>query len=94
MPEITVASSETAEGWVFDVRVSEDGKETKHQVWLTRAHHDRLASSAQPEELVRASFEFLLQREPKESILNSFELTEISRYFPNYEKEVRWLIRR
>jgi hypothetical protein len=29
-----------------------------------------------------------LEREPKESILRSFELTVISRYFPEYEREI------
>lgn len=94
MAEITITSSETVEGWVFEVRVSEDAKETRHQVWLTRAQHDRLGTAVDPEELVRASFEFLLQRESKESIESEFDLTEISRYFPTFEREVRWLIRR
>jgi hypothetical protein len=37
---------------------------------------------------VRRSFEFLLEREPKESILASFDLTVIARYFPEYESEI------
>jgi hypothetical protein len=37
---------------------------------------------------VRKSFLFLLEREPKESILRSFDLTVISRYFPEYEREI------
>ncbi len=41
-----------------------------------------------PEELVRKSFEFLLEREPKESILREFNLNVISKYFPEYEKEI------
>ena len=31
---------------------------------------------------------FLLEREPKESILRSFDLTVISRYFAEYEREM------
>jgi hypothetical protein len=42
-----------------------------------------------PEELIRSSFKFLLEREPKESILESFELPTISRYFPEYDQAVR-----
>ena len=34
------------------------------------------------------SFRFLLEREPKESILRSFDLTVISRYFSEYEREI------
>ena len=42
-----------------------------------------------PEELVRASFEFLLEREPASSILRKFSLDIISRYFPDYSAEIR-----
>ena len=41
------------------------------------------------EELIKKSFEFLLKREPKESILSRFYLKVISRYFPEYENEIR-----
>ena len=36
---------------------------------------------ATPEELVRVSFEFLLEREPRESIMRRFELAIIGRFF-------------
>jgi hypothetical protein len=43
-------------------------------------------------EVVRQSFEFLLEREPASSILPQFSLDDISRYFPEYEQDVaRWL---
>ena len=42
-----------------------------------------------PEELVRASFEFLLEREPATSILRQFSLDVISHYFPSYQAEIR-----
>ena len=38
--------------------------------------------------MVRRSFEFLLEREPPESILRSFDLTVIGRYFPDYERVI------
>lgn len=41
-----------------------------------------------PEELVRASFEFLLEREPATSILREFSLDVISQYFPGYPAEI------
>ena len=41
------------------------------------------------EELVRSSFEFLLEREPASSILRKFSLDIISRYFPDYPAEIR-----
>ena len=40
------------------------------------------------EELIRKSFQFLLEREPKESILAKFNLKLIKSYFPEFEKEI------
>ena len=39
--------------------------------------------------LVRASFEFLLEREPAASILPRFDLTVIAQYFPEWRPEMR-----
>ena len=41
------------------------------------------------EELIKKSFEFLLEREPKESILSRFNLRIIKQYFPEFEEEIR-----
>jgi hypothetical protein len=46
-------------------------------------------TAADPSNLVRRSFDFLLEREPKESILATFDLGVISRYYPEYETEIR-----
>ena len=41
-----------------------------------------------------AAFRFLLDREPKESILRRFDVAVISRYFPEFERELpRYLAR-
>ncbi len=74
----------------FRVRVIEGGSETSHQVTLAPKDYARLAGgSSEPEELIQRSFEFLLEREPKESILTRFDLSVIGRYFPEYEREIR-----
>jgi hypothetical protein len=74
----------------FRVRVIEAGSETTHDVTVSRNDYTRLTSGkTEPEELVRRSFEFLLEREPKESILTRFDLSVIGRYFPEYEREIR-----
>lgn len=66
--------------------VSEDNSRTTHQVTLGKDLYARLTGGLKsPEELVKASFEFLLEREPKESILGSFDLSEIQKYYPEYE---------
>jgi hypothetical protein len=41
------------------------------------------------EALVRASFDYLLEREPAGSILPRFELSVIARYFPGWRDEIR-----
>ena len=74
----------------FRVRVTEGGSETTHQVTLDPKDYMKLSSGAvSPEKLVRRSFEFLLEQEPKESILRSFDLSVIAHFFPKYEKEIR-----
>ncbi|KPJ51539.1 MAG: hypothetical protein AMJ38_00180 [Dehalococcoidia bacterium DG_22] len=89
-----VRTTPEGEGWAFQVTVSEGGGQTSHRVTMTRNTYQRLTSEAcTPEELVRKSFEFLLEREPKESILRKFEITMISRYFPDYEREISKRIR-
>jgi hypothetical protein len=74
----------------FRVRVAESGSETTHDVTVSPSDYRKLAGGKiQPEELLRRSFEFLLEREPKESILTRFDLSVISRYFPEYEREIK-----
>ena len=89
MAEINVETRQRDENYVFKVTVREGVSQTHHQVTLSEADYERLAGgAASPEELVEASFRFLLEREPKESILRSFDLTLINRYFPEYEREI------
>jgi hypothetical protein len=79
-----------AGGWRCTVRVDDRGGETVHTVIVSRADLERLAPGASaPDDLVGASFEFLLERESNASILRSFGLTDISRYFPEYETAIR-----
>ena len=74
----------------FRVRISESGSETIHEVTVNPNDSTKLAGgNVHPEELVRRSFEFLLEREPKESILTRFDLSAIGRYFPEYEREMK-----
>jgi hypothetical protein len=47
---------------------------------------ERYAPGVEPEEILEAAFEFLLQREPAESILARFELPVIERYFPEFAR--------
>ena len=89
MSAIEVSTTTLAEGWECLVTIR-NGAETRHRVRVRHSDLERLAPGASdPEDLVRASFAFLLDREPKESILREFDLMVISRYFPEYEREMR-----
>ena len=62
---------------------------TIHKVTVPQAYYEKLTNNkVTPEVLVERSFEFLLEREPNTSILRTFELSVIGRYFPEYEKTI------
>jgi hypothetical protein len=77
-------------GDAFRVTVSEGSGRTTHTVTVEDGYYEKLTDRKVPvEELVRRSFEFLLERESKESILGTFALPVIGRYFPEYERDIR-----
>ncbi len=90
MAEIDVACQPVGDGWRCQVEIREGGTATSHDVVVTSGDLARLDPGAtDPQDLVRRSFAFLLEREPKESILRAFELTVIGRYFPDWERSIR-----
>lgn len=63
---------------------------TTHHVSLHEEDRVRLAGKTiSAEMLIEESFHFLLEREPNTSILRTFDLPIISKYFPEYEREIR-----
>jgi hypothetical protein len=60
---LTVRCDPTADGWQCSVVVGDDAAATTHEVSVDRATLDDMAPGVSPEELVRISFEFLLERE-------------------------------
>jgi len=63
---------------------------TRHAVVVPPELPAALGWEGLPEaDLVRASFEFLLEREPASSILGRFRLDVIADYFPDYRTEIR-----
>ena len=79
------------DGWLCAVTLREcDLEVSRHRVRVAAADLDRLAPGGNdPRRLVEASFAFLLERESPQMILRSFELSEIGRYFPEYETDIR-----
>ena len=90
MPSVpTVLVARQSDG-AYVVKVRGPRSETSHVVSVPAALVESLGLGGVPgEELVRASFAFLLDREPAGSILPRFSLDAISRYFPEYTSELR-----
>ncbi len=73
----------------FDVRVRRGRSASLHVVRVPAGLASELgAPGAEDAELVRQSFYFLLEREPPSSILSSFSLEVIERYFPEYRADM------
>ena len=63
---------------------------TKHIVFVTDEILFKLTKNkVSKEDLLNFSFNFLLERESNTSILSSFDLTVISKYFPEYITKVK-----
>ncbi len=87
MSEISVVAAGDGR---FAVEVDDGTSSSRYDVTVAPGTlRDLGVAEGDAAELVRRSFEFLLEREPKESILASFELSVISRYFPDYPDEIR-----
>ncbi len=74
---------------VFTVTVAETST-TTHTVTVTdQSLNDLTDNNVTKTQLLEFSFRFLLEREPNTSILSSFDINVISKYFSNYKDEVR-----
>lgn len=82
---VEVRCSADAGGDRCEVEVSEGGSTSRHVVRVSRQELERWGRGRAVEDLVRDSFAFLLEREPKESILREFDLSVIKHYFPEYD---------
>lgn len=68
---------------------------TQHEVHVSNEFYRSLTDGKiSHENLIKASFEFLLERESNNSILSQFDLKVISHYFPEYEKEMMRRLKR
>ena len=81
------------QGAVYDVMVDDGRGASTFAVTVWPSDVERYAPGATPEELLEASFEFLLEREPKEAILRQFDLPVIERYFPDYPRVISVMVR-
>ena len=74
---------------VFTVTVAET-LTTTHTVTITdQSLNDLTDNNVTKTQLLDFSFKFLLEREPNTSILSSFDINVITKYFPDYRDKVR-----
>jgi hypothetical protein len=76
--------------WRCRVRVSDEAGASDYDVTIHepgRFLPD--AGVTDMDRLVRETFAFLLEREPRASILRRFDLAVVERYFPDYPREIR-----
>ena len=80
--------------WRYEVEITESdgsGSRTTHLVKLDKNYYMDLTERGRiiPEEFIKKSIEFLLERESKDSILRQFDIAQINDYFPEYEREIK-----
>ena len=87
MSDVTISVTPApAHMLTFDVIVRDTGGESRHQVTVQADDAKRWAKlGADPAHCVEAAMRFLLDREPKDSILGAFDMGVIRRYFPEFD---------
>ena len=88
---VRVSCEATSAGWRCSVDANDGATTGRHEVTVAREDAERLAvarDDAAVVRLVEETFDFLLDREPRSSILATFDLTVVSRYFPEFEAEI------
>lgn len=94
---VTITSKEkTLAGWQFtvNIKIKDLDKNTQEEhnltIQLDESDYVRLTNRViNPEEMVIKSVNFLLGRESARNILTSFNLMEISKYYPDYEEMIK-----
>ncbi len=94
MSTIDVRCEAAGDGWQCRATVTDDRGSSVHVVRVPGAGALPVAVGPDPgpsdiERLVRETFTFLLEREPRTSILARFDLPVVERYFPEYPDEIQ-----
>ncbi len=82
---VDVRCAAEGDGYRCKVDATDATGTSRHLVRVSRKDFDRWRRGRSVEELVADSFAFLLEREPRASILKEFDLSVIQRYFPDYD---------
>ena len=76
---------------IFEVLLEADfGRSYSYEVIIDKDYiRSTVGKDINPQLFLYASFEFLLGQESPNSILNSFNVSEISNYFSSFEDEIK-----
>ena len=91
MSDIAISvTPDPAHALTFDVAVRDARGESRHRVIMQADEPRRWAKlGAEPSHCVDAAMRFLVDREPKESIVSAFDMRVIRRYFPEFDDAFR-----
>ena len=87
-PHIPITITATSDAGSYDVQVNGHSV-TRHRVAVSSAYLRELGlESYAASRVLQEAFAFLLERESNTSILTSFDLRDIERYFPEFRREI------
>ena len=78
--------TQAVDGRFYEAEVTVEGRHYAYRVSVPDGLAERVG--ADPAAIVRATLAFLLDREPPASIMERFDCSVVSRYFPEYEAEL------
>lgn len=82
--------NQSEKGWTFLVELGHGDNLIEYYVDLDRDYWTQLTSGRlEPARLIEATFKFLLEKEPKEMIMKKFNLNNVTKFFPQYEYEIK-----
>lgn len=67
----------------------DENPHSTHEVTLSEEYWQKLTGGKMSgQDLIEATFEFLLQRESNDAIMQKFDLQQISEFWPEFENEI------
>lgn len=75
--------------WEFKVTLQEDEEVVgEYLVTMSDDEYERYGHDAEPDEVVKGTFGFLLSREDPEMVQEQFKLSEVEKNFPEYPDDL------
>lgn len=79
----------TEEPWEYHITLLEDDTNLgEFVVTMSGDEYRKYSGTEEPDDVIRATFKFLLAHEDPEMILERFSITTIEQHFPEYPKQL------